>query len=134
MLGWLERCIWAAEAAAAACEMALELDVSNTHAGAPPYTKAHLALISCASVCSVLVRALRNGDADPAMVRRCAEICHQCAGGEPPCGLSPATWTLVVRACARCASDCSSLADGSRSTDLQAFGASHDTDFPTPVA
>lgn len=55
MVGSLGHCIRAAEATAPACEMGLEADVSNTHPGTAPYTKAHLALTSCASVCSLLV-------------------------------------------------------------------------------
>ena len=125
----LDRCIQAGDLCAAACEMALASDASYTSPGTEPYTEQHLALVSCASVCSLLVKALREGDGDLELVRWCAEVCAQCAGGQAPEGLPEAAWMHVVRASHRCANECEAVAARISSFTQQAFGRRRDSDF-----
>lgn len=125
----LDRCIQASESCAAACEMALASDASYTSPGTEPYSKAHLALVSCASVCSLLGNALRAGDGDLALVRWCAEICAHCAAGGAPEGVPEAAWTRVVHASTRCAAECEAVAARISSFVQQAFGKHRDSDF-----
>ena len=129
----LERCIQAGETCVAACERALASDASYTSPGTEPYTQAHLTLVSCVSVCSLLVRALREGDGDLELARWCAEICSACAAAEAPPGVSEAAWTPVVRACTRCAGECEAVVARISSFARQAFGASRDAEFQALV-
>lgn len=123
------RCIEAGERAAAACEMVLASDDAYTNPGTDPYSTAHLALVSCAATCSLLVRALQEGDGDLELVRWCGEICCQCATADAPEGVSEPVWTLLVHACTRCASACEWVAESISSFAGQACGGRCDTDF-----
>lgn len=125
----LERCVQAGNVAAAACEMALAADDSYTNPGTEPYAAGHLALVSCTNVCSLVVRALRDGDGDVPLLRWCAETCSMTAAGEAPQSISPEVWDLVVRACKRCAFECDELIQRSAHLAHTALRASRDTDF-----
>ena len=127
-----KRCAYATDLCSMACEVALAADPSYTSPGTEPYSEAQLALVSCASVCTLLARALRGGDADLELVRWCAEICVKCAATDGPDGVPAAQWGLVVNACRKSAALCNLLIDSIsqctrsalswRDTDVQAWG------------
>ena len=125
----LERCVRAAEACAAACGQALAADAAYTSPGTERYSEAHLALVSCESVCMLVVRALREGDGDLALLQWCAESCAQCAAGEAPVGMPDAAWSLATRANLRCAIECHDVIERISEFAGSAIGASRDTDF-----
>ena len=105
----LARCIRAGQECAAACEAALASDASYTNPGTNPYTSAHLTLVSCAAVCSLVVRALREGDGDLELLRWCSEVCTQCATADCPEGVAAPAWVHVVESCTSYAGDCHKL-------------------------
>ena len=125
----MQRCAQAAEVCAAACDAALAADDSYTRPGTEPYAAGHLALVSCGAVCSLVVAAVREGDGDLELLRWCAETCSQCASGERPEHMPPAAWSLVTRACMRCAIACQAVVDHVAHFARQAIEASRDTDF-----
>ena len=129
MSSLLKRCIQAGEVAVAACEMALGADDSYTSPGTAPYSPGHLALVSCVEVCGLVVRALRHGDGDVALLRWCAETCSQCSMSEAPETTPPAAWNLVTRACKRCAFECEDLIKRTAEFAQAALRAARDTDF-----
>ena len=103
---FLRRCISAAEVCAAACELVLAADPSYTSPNTNQYSEAHLALVSCTSVCTLAARALREGDADLELLRWAGEISSKCACAARPDGVPDEQWAVVVAACRRCASHC----------------------------
>jgi hypothetical protein len=125
----IDRCIQASELCALACEAALATDTDYTSPGTDPYSKPHLAMVSCASVCGLVSRALREGDADLELVRWCAEMCIACATPDMPPGVHSAAWSLVVRVCRRCAMECNALVDAVDSTAQSAIDATRDSGF-----
>lgn len=108
---FVQRCIFAGELCATACGLALAADPSYTSPGTEPYSGVHLALVSCESVCSLVVRALRAGDGDLELVRWCAEICFKCAEAAAPDSMPCGQWERVVAACRRCADSCQAVVD-----------------------
>jgi hypothetical protein len=126
---WIDRCIQASELCALACEAALATDTAYTSPGTDPYSKPHLAMVSCASVCGLVSRALREGDADLELLRWCAEMCMACATPEMPAGVDSAAWNLVVRVCLRCALECNALVDAVDRTARSAIDATRDSGF-----
>lgn len=128
----VKRCVYAAELCSMACEVALGADPSYTNPGTEPYSDAQLALVSCASVCTLVARALREGDADLELVRWCAEICVKSAATAPLDGAPADQCRLVVDACRKSAAACNLLIDSIsqstrnafawRDTDVQAWG------------
>jgi hypothetical protein len=129
----LERCILAGQECAAACEAALESDASYTNPGTNPYTSAHLTLVSCAAVCSLVVRALREGDGDLELVRWCSEVCTQCATADCPEGVAADAWVQVVDACTRYATDCRTLEERISQYAHRVFRDHRDSDFQALV-
>lgn len=125
----IDRCIQASELCALACEAALATDNAYTSPGTDPYSRPHLAMVSCASVCGLVSRALREGDADLELLRWCAEMCMACATPQMPPGVNSAAWSLVVRVCRRCAMECNALIDAVSSSARCAIDATRDSGF-----
>jgi hypothetical protein len=125
----MARCVEASDLCVAACEGVLATDPSYTSPGTEPYSEAHLAMVSCASACSLLSRAMRAGEADLELVGWCAEICLQSSALPKPAGAHAAAWTLVVRACRRCARACQAVVERISVTARDVIDASRDTDF-----
>ena len=125
----MNRCLRASEACALACESALASDPSYTSPGTEPYSEAQLALVSCASVCTLVARALRMGDGDLELLRWCAETCSQCMAFAMPPGVPEAAWSGVVQACGQGAQACEALVERISRCAHGAIGAVHGTDF-----
>lgn len=125
----LERCIRASTLCAKACEAVLAADVSYTTPGTKPYDRVHLALVSCTSVCSLLVRALQENEGDLELLRWCAEICAQFTVLSPHESVPAAQWSEVVRTTAACAGVCLEIVDRVVLAARQTIGASQDTDY-----
>ena len=127
----LERCIRAGQECSSACEAALASDSSYTSPGTHPYSSAHLGLLSCASVCSLVVRALCEGDGDLELVRWCSEVCAQCAAAECPDGVAADAWAQVVEACTNYARDCRTLEERISAYAHRLFRDRSDSGFQT---
>lgn len=126
--GLIARCIGASAACGAACDQALAHDAAYTSPGTDPYSESHLALLSCASVCALVARALGEGDADLELLRWCAEVCCATAAHVSAAAPDP-MYMAVVESCLRCADACRCVMDDVARQAQNAIGATRDTGF-----
>jgi hypothetical protein len=103
----LRECRWVCDACASDCEAALAEDPSYTSPGTDPYSQRHLALVTCASVCTLVAASMAEPSAHRfEMAEWAAEVCEAYLDLQEDGDKSD---MFIQESCLRCARTCREL-------------------------